>query len=572
MKRVNLMIILATLLAIFSGYAFADTTRELVQNDRMYALYDLSAIPLDLRAYGNIYFVSSISANASDDGAHGNSWFTPFATIDYANGKCVAPSAANKSTGDLILVSPGHVEDPATGVTIDFDVAGVTLWCLGGDNDRARIDYSFANNSVDIGANNVRIHGLTLRSSVTDVLIGIDVETTVTGTILEDIRFLAGEATADEFIVQIDLKGTNTDTIIRRCDFREYAASAGQTTGIILSAACTNVTIEDCVATGNYSTAFIDDGAACVDLHILRNTMKVADGEPGIELTAATTGFINGNVIESTGLAVDSMIVAAGCSWTNNWGVTADGASATLIGSGGLFTADLATAQLNHLMQTTTTVAADADLTTYIADGTALAHIMSATANTSTFAASTDSLEAISVAVAANAVEIAEADANNLAILADTAAIQQSAPYAVTKALATVASGLNNLFTVSGGPVKVLELVAYVTAEIEGKSCLINYSFDPTNPATDTVFATTGTALEINADAIGTLYTWDGVVANNLIATTNGVALGLPTESGIILPTGSLELAAVVSTSATGTITFYLRYLPLAPGATVVAQ
>ena len=365
MKRVNLMIILATMLAIFSGYAFADTTRELVQNDRLYALYDLSAIPLDLRAYGNIYFVSSIGANTSDvaDGRHGNSWEYPFATIDYAVGKCVAPSAANKSTGDLILVSPNHVEDPATGITIDVDVAGVTIWCLGGENDRARIDYSFANNSVDIGANNVRIHGLTLRSSVTDVLIGIDVESGVTGTILEDIGFLAGEdgAGVDEFIVQIDLKATNTNTIIRRCDFREHVSSAGQTTGIMMTAAMTNVTIEDCVATGNYSTAFIDDGGIITDLHILRNIMKVKDGEPGIELAATTTGIIAGNMIESTGITPSAAIVAADCSWFSNFVVVGDGLKAVEIGA-----SDIQTDVTAILLDTGTTI--PATITTAQAD------------------------------------------------------------------------------------------------------------------------------------------------------------------------------------------------------------
>lgn len=156
-------------------------------------------------------------------------------------------------------------------------------------------------------------------------------------------------------------------------------------------------------------------------------------------------------------------------------------------------------------------------------------------------------------------------------ILADTAVMQPVQEMAVSKTLTTIASGNNDLFVVAGGPIKILEIVAYVATEIEGKSCLINYNFDPTTPATDTAFATTGTALEINGDAVGTLYTWDGVVANNLIATTNGVALGLPTYSGIIVPAGSLELAADVVTSATGAITFYLRYIPLSTASTVTA-
>jgi hypothetical protein len=158
------------------------------------------------------------------------------------------------------------------------------------------------------------------------------------------------------------------------------------------------------------------------------------------------------------------------------------------------------------------------------------------------------------------------------AIEADTAAMQPVAEYSASKVLTTIANGNNNLFTVAGGPVKIIEIVGYVTTQIEAKSCLINYNFDPTVPSSDTPFGTDGTALEINGDAVGALYTWNGTVAADLVATDNGVALGCATTSGIIVPAGSLELAAVVSTSATGAITFYVRYIPLASGATMTAQ
>lgn len=153
----------------------------------------------------------------------------------------------------------------------------------------------------------------------------------------------------------------------------------------------------------------------------------------------------------------------------------------------------------------------------------------------------------------------------------DAADVVDITERAVSKTVTTIMNGNNNLFAVAGGPIKILELVAYVTTEIEGKSCLINYNIDPTAPATDTAFGTDGTALEINGDAVGTLYTWDGVIANDLTATTNGVALGVAAYSGLIVPAGSIELAAVVATSATGAITVYMRYIPLASGVTVTA-
>jgi len=57
--------------------------------------------------------------------------------------------------------------------------------------------------------------------------------------------------------------------------------------------------------------------------------------------------------------------------------------------------------QLDHLQQTDTGVAADGDLTTHVADGSVIAHILSATKDTSTYKCTTDSLEAISDALAA---------------------------------------------------------------------------------------------------------------------------------------------------------------------------
>ena len=137
--------------------------------------------------------------------------------------------------------------------------------------------------------------------------------------------------------------------------------------------------------------------------------------------------------------------------------------------------------------------------------------------------------------------------------------------------LTTIVNGNNNLFTVAGGPIKIIEIVGIVTTVIEAKACEINYNMDPTSPAGDTAFATDGTALEINNDAVGALYTWNGVVAADLVATDNGVALGMPAPT-LIVPAGSLEVAAVVSTSATGAITFYIRYKPMVPGAIVTSN
>lgn len=151
----------------------------------------------------------------------------------------------------------------------------------------------------------------------------------------------------------------------------------------------------------------------------------------------------------------------------------------------------------------------------------------------------------------------------------------------VKKSMVGIAHGATDLFVVAGGPVKIVELFGIVVTQIQGASILINYVMDPTIPAGNTAFGTDGTALEISGDLIGSLMTWDGIMNNDLVATVNGVALGLPAptdgstdKSGqLIVPIGSLELAAVNAggTAKTGDIDFYLRYKPMVPGAIVSA-
>jgi hypothetical protein len=139
----------------------------------------------------------------------------------------------------------------------------------------------------------------------------------------------------------------------------------------------------------------------------------------------------------------------------------------------------------------------------------------------------------------------------------------------ISKDLASLASGANVLFTVAGGPIKLVEIVAICTGDIQAQSTLIGYNVAVTTPAGDVPFGTDGTALEINADAAGTLYTWDGVIAADLVATTAGVAIasGSDVTNGLIIPPGDIELTS--SATSTGTLTVSMRYLPLSPDSVV---
>ncbi|KKN45582.1 hypothetical protein LCGC14_0681470 [marine sediment metagenome] len=539
------------------------------------AIIYLSNLGPRLLSEAQVLFVDSGHTNASDvdDTEHGHSFEKPLATIDYAIGLCTAGERS------VILAAPGHV-DTIVNAQVDFDVSDITCIGIGEGDNKAAVNFGHANSSVDIGANNIHLINLRFVPSITAVLIGVDIETGVTGTKLEDCDFAEGDAAADEFIAGIEVKSGCDNTKIKGCLGRTKVASAEAVAAVYFNGASDNCIVEKCRFIGNYSTAaIVNDTAACTDLLIDDLTCKVKDNEPGIEVHADCTGIIRNACIESTGLAVDSMIVAAKMSWFNNYGVTADGTAGAIVGGGevgaaldtaisstptgsslndilhkdGSYTFDnttdsleaiadavsgissptdvtnavpepptakslqdtlhkdgsytyskttdsleaiadalsagtgattaieadllhflasaadgggnaypdsvvsdsvfaylmakgnpaaitsfdnatdsleaisdllrtgstvLAGTQLDHLVGTTTGVAADANLDTYAVDQSVLSHIMSATANTSTYQCSTDSLEAIAVALAAGTGVQTVLDTNNLDHLA----------------------------------------------------------------------------------------------------------------------------------------------------------
>lgn len=279
---------------------------------------------------GQVFWVGATVSDLRTAGAgtsYGRTPERPFATLDDAfdTGNCLA------GRGDTVYVLPGHNEG-SVAVMADIDVDDVTIVGLAHSGTRPLFDFDNAATTIDIGGDNVTIRNLRFEASAASVLIGLDIESSVVGVTIEDCEFMAAATGGDEFVEAIDLKSGNTGTTIRRNTFRTEAAAGACTHAITISAACNDVTIEDNVIFGNYSTAAIGDAAAGTGYIIARNRMWVKDGEPGIELHSGSTGLISDNFINSTGLAIDAMIVAAGCAWSRNMGCNTDGTEARPIG------------------------------------------------------------------------------------------------------------------------------------------------------------------------------------------------------------------------------------------------
>ncbi len=139
---------------------------------------------------------------------------------------------------------------------------------------------------------------------------------------------------------------------------------------------------------------------------------------------------------------------------------------------------------------------------------------------------------------------------------------------------ATAVSPGTVVFTVTGGPIKIVQLIIEVTTVIANTATLCTWA------TTDTVSATTqtisGASLTIATIAAGRQLTLDPVALSTAIpiSAAGGSSLGNPTAGnaglgGIIMMPGTCNLITDAS-PATGNIKYHLTYLPLGQHVNVV--
>jgi hypothetical protein len=106
----------------------------------------IKGIPLTVSNPGKVFWVNgtTVLAPGAVGGSNGNdgSYRRPFATIDYAVGKCTA------NRGDIIMVMPGHSETISSATSLVFDVAGVAVIGLGTGSLRPDLNFSNTAGSV----------------------------------------------------------------------------------------------------------------------------------------------------------------------------------------------------------------------------------------------------------------------------------------------------------------------------------------------------------------------------------------------------------------------------------------
>jgi len=237
---------------------------------------------------GSVYFVNSGHSRAADASTNtGDDPDSPFATIDYAIGRCTA------SKGDVIIVAAGHTETITTAAAIAVDVAGITIIGLGNGTNKPTITFGTNTTAtISITADNCRISNLRLVCNVDSLaqFISDGAEYTT----LTDLDFVTSSAKeALSFIQKVTTKDYLT---IERCTAYQptdpTGTDGGAGTGFLYLVDSENIMVRDCHFRGSFETAFFHNRTtACKNLWVVGCTgiQELSGAEP-FQLVAGATG------------------------------------------------------------------------------------------------------------------------------------------------------------------------------------------------------------------------------------------------------------------------------------------
>jgi len=248
----------------------------------------IRGLPLTVAHPGEIFWVNSTAvlakgASAGSDGNKGD-YKHPFATIDYAVGRCLA------NRGDIIMVMPGHSEDIDADSALDLDVAGVAVVGLGSGADRPDLNFSATAGTVEMDAANCTLYNLTLTADVSAVVVGVNID--ASGCTIDNCEFNF-TSTGDDFKTMIDCD-TVSDFTLSNSRLIGEDNVAGGLIGVRLDTD-THTLIENNYIIGEFATgSIVGEGAAGVQALIRNNVIYNADTAGGevIDLNVAHTGML----------------------------------------------------------------------------------------------------------------------------------------------------------------------------------------------------------------------------------------------------------------------------------------
>lgn len=497
---------------------------------------------------GKIFYVNNATTGLPEGaigGSNGNSGLSPLeplSTVDYAVGLCSA------GRGDKIYVLPGHAETYSTAGALALDVANVEIIGIGvGDN---RPTFTFSNTAATIAqsGNGTKLMNVILVPSVDSVvsplaITGDGCEFDITVKDASDaVEFVRGVLAtgADRLKGKIEYHGrTGGDACVNavrligcagvelHVDLYGKASTAWVET---LTTACTNITIDGYMynsGTTNGSKDFVDTATGSTW------AVKIFDGSAGAEFSGSSGAALASDDVSALAstLLVPTADVATNTNERDVIGNKTDAVLADTVEGTSATTKSLV-AMAKSIMQR---IGADS------ANNSAATTLVTSNADGSVF----------------ERLEYVQTDMLSL-------------PRCVEKSDGSVTSGTDDLFTITGGPIKILEITGIVTTIIGAGATNVKLQITTTDPAA-TVDMNAG-AVDIDSDAVGTSYqtiNTTGIftpVTAGYVKEANSFAT-LPTT--FLAPIGTIKFNS--DASRTGNIKWYLRYVPLSPNSRVVA-
>jgi hypothetical protein len=233
---------------------------------------------------GARFFVHS--GTGTDGAGYGSTPEEPYATVDYAVGKCTA----NK--GDIIYVLPGHAESLGADSAVDIDVAGVKVIGLGWGAARPTFTASAIAGDFKLAAASIVIENLLFLSGI-DATTGM-VE--VSGADCE-IRNCEFRDSVDQATDCLITTAAADRLLIDNCTFI-MAAAAGANSAIAL-VGTDDVEIRNCAIYGNFAVGAIDlrtTKSERVNIHDCKIWTENAADIAIKDTVTASTGWIGPNL------------------------------------------------------------------------------------------------------------------------------------------------------------------------------------------------------------------------------------------------------------------------------------
>jgi len=266
---------------------------------------------------GSVFFVCSVTGSNGNSGQNSTE---PFATIDYAVGKCTADK------GDIIFAMPGHAEVCIEADSINLDVAGISVIGLGNGTNRPTITYTTAAAaSFGINAANITVQNIYFDATGVDAVATV-IDVDAANASIVDCEFLLADTDGQAVeAIQSDVNANNMT--VKNCKFLSPTAGAGA--AIHIKGASSGNFIEGNIMDGDFSVAAcVQTTAAILNSFFHNNRMRGDNaGEVGFDLgatTVASEGIISNNLISVADTAGWALAVGGSMHHFENY-ITWDG-------------------------------------------------------------------------------------------------------------------------------------------------------------------------------------------------------------------------------------------------------